>query len=210
MILDLWSLIPASGSKLSLADIEPGKYTIAIQPDIKPPSVIDLKDLFPEKEYMVEDVLIGKLDFSKFYTKKSNAVDLELIEPTRQERRYLQNIQMLGKVTYGDDVSWVEVLRKRIVIPQEGNSYLTQVSREQVSFHQLLSNVDVTDAQSKAMSIPDVNSASLPEYFEPERQLILFELRGKPDDERDWLLKNYPGYRWNIKNDRIVKELLRF
>jgi hypothetical protein len=91
------------------------------------------------------------------------------------------------------------VLLRGAVIPHEGLSSLTQVSKDQISFHKLLSEVYLAGEQSKSKSIKDANDAQLPNFFEPERQLLLFELKGKPADERESLLKQYPQLKGSIE-----------
>ena len=123
---------------------------------------------------------------------KSDSIDLELVEPTNKEQQYIQKVRESGlSVSFRDGVSWVKVLRRRAEIPSVVSS-LTQISKDQISFHKLISDVNIADEQSRNESIQEVNEATLPEFFEPERQLLLLELKGNPGKEREDLLQKYP------------------
>ena len=96
------------------------------------------------------------------------------------------------------------------MVTDKSISTLSEVSKEQISFHKLLSNIDISDNESRVKSLKIINDTTLPKLFEPERQLLLFDLKGKPADEREILLKRYPNYKWNIENDYQEKVLLQF
>jgi hypothetical protein len=162
MLFDLWSLSPGSTSKTALSDVPAGKYSM----------------------------------FVKFYREnvQSTPIDIELIEPTEQEKQFIQKIREFGegRLKYRGSVSWSASLDYSNVIPGDVIDSLTQVAKDQISFHKLLSDVDITGEKTKNKSIKDVNDAKLPKFFEPEKQLLLLELKGNPTKERENLLKKYP------------------
>jgi hypothetical protein len=161
--------------------------------------LFDLCSLAPRllTETFLEDIPSGQYSmFVEFYREniKSTPIDIELIEPTEQERHFIQKTRELekGQVKLKGGVSWSKVLSYRTMIPNDGFSSLTKVSKDQISFHKLLADVEISDEKAKIKAITDVNDAKLPKFFEPERQLLLFELKGNPAEERDNLIKKYP------------------
>ncbi len=168
MLFDLWSLFRASGTTTSLTDLPGGQYSLSVGLDLR------------EQQISIRGGL------------KSNLINIELIEPTEQEKQFIQKIRESGNVRLREGVNWVQVIERRIDIPGDGISSLTQVSKDQISFHKLLSEVNIADEQARSKSIKDVNDATLPKFFEPERQLLLLELKGNPATEREKLLQKYP------------------
>jgi hypothetical protein len=178
MFFDLWSLSPELTTMTALADIPAGKYSIYIE-------------MFSEDPEQRVAWRAG----GQMVRQKSNTIDIELVEPTEQERQYIQKVResVVNKIgRFREGVSWSRILQFRQTIPNEGLAYLSNISKEQISFHKLLADVNIADENLRNKSIKDVNDAKLPKFFEPERQLLLLELKGNPAKERANLIQKYP------------------
>jgi hypothetical protein len=197
MMFDLWSLSARPGTETTLSDVPPGKYMVSVE--IETADRLSLrvgklneeqKKALKEKGFDVSSLMEPKM--------KSNPIDIELIEPSDNEKQFIEIIRKfrIGRVKGG--VSWVEVLRSGIVIPNDEISNLTQTSKDQLSFHKLISDVNIVDEKLRKKSIEEVNSASLPEFFESERQLLLLELKGNHAAERQNFLKNHSDLKWYV------------
>jgi|WetSurMetagenome_2_1015567.scaffolds.fasta_scaffold81712_1 hypothetical protein len=209
-IFDIWSLHPKLWTDTCLSDVPSGKYSLSIE--------LESEDVNAIREQMAALRARG-VGFGAVIEKpkiKSNSIDLELIEPTEQEKKFIQKIQdlekNLGEVNSKIKVSWVTVLRSSgIGISDNDISTLTQVSKDQISFHKLLADVNVSDEKARNKSIKDVNNAKLPKFFEPEQQLLLFELKDNPAGERENIIKKYPDLKGNMEKLKPGdKVLLRF
>jgi hypothetical protein len=178
MIFDLWSLSPRNATGNILIDVPAGKYSMHVE---------FLK--VPAGEYNINNAPnTDKVN--------SDSIDIELVEPNEQEKQFIQKIQdsasdlLIAKDRIG--VSWIKFLQDGMQISNDDMSKLTHVSKKQLSFHKLISDVNIVDEHIRNESIEKVNRASLPEFLEPERQLLLLELKGNPEKERDDLLQKYP------------------
>ncbi len=198
MMFDLWSLLARTDLDTALCDVPAEKYNLSIELDSQDLKAISRNRLNEEqiKELRTRGVRAGALMIPKI---KSNVIDLELIEPTDKEKQYIEKTRVLGN-TMGSvinkvGVNWAKLLRNVTIFPENDISEFTQISKDQLSFHKLISDVNIVDEKSRNKSIKDVNSASLPEFFESERQLLLLELKGNPEKERLELLKKYPQLR---------------
>lgn len=183
MLFDLWSMLPEFWPDTCLSDVPAGKYRIYMTFNPKNLKLYSAYRIFdPESQQILENL-------------KSNSVDIELSEPTPQEKQFFQKVQEMGRINHKNGVDWFKVLSNMINIPSNDISLLEKVSRDQLSFHKLISDVNIADEKLRNKSIADVNNAILPEYFEPERQLLLLELKGNPEKDRLELLKKYPQLR---------------
>lgn len=193
MMLDIWSLSPRDTNGTCLADIPAGKYSMFI-------------------EFLGVPAGERNIDNAPYTDKlNTNSIDIEIIEPTEQEKQFIKNIHdSNAHVSLRDGVSWVEVLRQEAIIPNEGMTSLTQVSKDQISFHKLISDVNLSDENSRNKSIKDVNDAILPNIFEPERQLLLLELKENPLEEHKRLLQKYPQMTGLIERLDLGEGFLRY
>jgi hypothetical protein len=178
MLFDLWSLSPELTTMTALADVPAGKYSIYIELPL-------------EKSQRSS---LGKRRVLSTVIQKSDTIDIELVEPTEQEKQYIQkaceSIDRVGWSRWG--LNWSMILQFRKKIPSDGLASLSDISKAQISFHKLLADVNISDEKTRNKSIKDVNDAKLPKFFEPERQLLLLELKGNPAKERANLIQKYP------------------
>lgn len=213
-IFDIASLF-IGANQTSLSDIPPGNYSIFVELTSADPLAIDIEKVKEEhaQEFEEFEKFIGRsfdLTRSRRKMMKSNSIDIELIEPTEKEKQFIEKVLKLSDISFKDGINWTRILRRRIVITEKSISGLSQVSKKQISLHKLLSRVDITDDRSKAISLKNIRDATLPEFFEPERILLLLELLDNPDEIRKQLFKEYPNYKWNIESGNGGKELLQF
>jgi hypothetical protein len=174
MLFDLWSLSPHLTTMTALADVPAGKYSIYIE--------------LASEEQPEEWWAVGYM-----VKQKSNTIDIELVEPTEQEKQYIKKVRdSVDLGNFKDGVSWSRILQFRKKIPTEGLASLSDISKEQISFHKLLADVNISDEKTHNKSIKDVNDAKLPKFFEPERQLLLLELKDNPAKEQANLIQKYP------------------
>lgn len=181
MIFDVWSLSPRSSRDSLLDDIPAGKYRMFI-------------------EFL--NVPAGERNFDNApYTDKvnSNSIEIEFVEPNEQEKQFIQKIQdSASDLWIAKDkaaISWVKFLQDDMKIPNGEMSKLTQVVKDQLSLHKMILDVNLADEESIKKSIQDVNEASIPTFLEPEKQLLLLELKGNQAQDRERLLEKYPELR---------------
>lgn len=215
MLFDLWSLLPYSDLDTALSDVPTGKYNLFIEFDSAYPLPIEGETM---KEVQNQNIRgFGGGISTKQYIKKitkSNSIAFELIEPTDKEKQCIEKTRVLGN-TLGSvinkvGVNWAKLLCTVTIFPEDDISALTQISKDQISLHKLISDVNIIDTISRNKSIKDVNDAKLPKIFEPERQLLLLELKGNPSIERNRIIKEYPNYKWNIESGLDGKRFLRY
>jgi hypothetical protein len=204
MMFDLWSLLPYSDLHTALSDVPAGKYNLFIELDSAYPLPIDIEAM---KEVQNQNIRgFGGGISTKQYIKKitkSNSIDIELIEPIDKEKQFIEKTRKLGN-TIGSvvnkvGVNWARWLCTVTIFPENDISAMTQISKDQISFHKLLSEVNIDSEKARSKSIKDVNDAKLPKFFEPERQLLLFQLKGNPADERENLIQKYPQLQGNVE-----------
>ena len=206
MMFDLWSVSPGLTTETFLSDVPPGKYNVFMEFNFSSrysprytPDNIDIS-----QDYLSNMIAVQK-------PVKSNTIELELIEPTEQEKKFIQKIRENRMVGSKAGVNWTQIFLRRIVISDVEMLTLTQISKEQISFHQLLSKVDITEEQSRSRSIKDVNNASLPKFFEPEQKLLLVELKGNKAEDRELLFQEFPQLRGMTERYGYVTDsLLKF
>lgn len=199
MMFDAWALYVGNGKQTSLYDIPPGKYSVFVELKTINPTLQIWNRLSADQKREIEES--GWKDYIPVFepTMSSNTIALELIEPSEQETQFIKKMRKNSGEVYRDGVNWSAFLRRNIQIPGDNMSTLTDVSREQISFHKLISEVNIADEQSLVKSIDEVKNATLPGFFEPERQLLLLELKGNPAKERDNFLKKYPELKWRVE-----------
>jgi hypothetical protein len=205
-IFDAWSLFAASvrnNIDTCLSDIPPGKYIISVGLESADPLAINPEQVTEEQKINFEKFTGSTLDLSSYIRKtlKSNNIDLEILEPTEKEKQFTEEIRKTGgrfSIPSRIGVNWTTILTRNIKILKDLSS-LTRISREQISFHKLISDVNIADEKSIAKSIDEVQKVSLPDFFEPERQLLLLELKGNSAKERDNFLKKYPELKWRVE-----------
>lgn len=190
MMFDLWSLSSGNTTKTFLSDVPAGKYSVYIE--------------FYQSQLFHMDQI------------KSDSINIELIEPTDKEKQFIEKTRELGNISgYVNNkvgVNWSKLIKSITVISDDDISELTQISKDQISFHKLISDVNIVDEKSRKNSLKDVNDASVPEFFEPEKQLLLLELKGSPAAECEEFLKEYPELKWKVERDNSSKKkfLLRY
>lgn len=186
-----------------LVDLTDKFFSLSVPEGKKYTMMFDLWSILPRywTDTCLSDVPAGKYSiYMQFNSEnlKSGTCEIELIEPTEKEKEFIKKIQDSGKVNHKDGVDWTKVLKSKINIPNGDLSFLGQVSRDQISFHKLILDVNIADEKSRSKSIESVNSTTLPKYFEPDRQLLLLEVKGNPAKERENFLKQYPELKWKV------------
>ena len=157
MLFDLWSILPNLWTDTCLSDVPAGQYSIYIEFNKKNLQLYSSYRVFDSNNQQILEIL------------KSNSIDVELIDPTDQEKQFIKTIQGLGRVNHKVGINWIMVLNKEISIPNDKMSLVTGYAREQIALDKLISDVNIATQEARNKSINDVTIAKLPTFFEPER-----------------------------------------
>jgi hypothetical protein len=198
MIFDLWSLSPAPGTDVFLYNVPAGKYTVSVKLASRypltsfDPNSISESDLKNFMEFF-KGINLSELPQGLL---KSNSIDMELLEPNEREIQFIRKMKKYSLEILKDYVNWTRILYYTDIISNDDMSTLSDVSREQISYYKLITDVNISDKKARDKSIKDVNDAKIPKFFEPEKQLLLLELKGNPAAEKEKVLKQYPDLKW--------------
>ena len=168
--------------------------------------LLDLASLRAEvgKSIILEDIPQGQYSVSVEFPssrKTSNAIDIEILPPSKKELEYLQNVQKVGILKRGKGVNWSKLLRDCLPIPENNISELSIAAQDQLRFHLLLSKV----LRSK-VSIEKAKSIQVQEYLTPEKKCLLLVLEKSSDKKQNLVVnekvfeKKYPGLKWRLYN----------
>ena len=181
--------------------------------------LLDLFSLRPEigRGTILDQVPPGKYKVSVRFPssgQESNSVDLEMVAPTDKEKEFLAQVVKLGRtVRCGSGVHWCRIFEQRVRIPKDSMDELTETAKRQLAFHVLLSDALLSDAKTEALPTAQMKDAAVPEYLEPEKRFLLFELNTVSGRSKDTdfarLEKDCPGLRWRLdalrSNGRVFR-----
>lgn len=166
--------------------------------------LIDLWSLRPEvgEGTLLNDVPVGKYSLTISFPssgKRSNAVAVQVLNPTEDEKKFLDGIRDEGVLSRGVGVNWSKFLRDQLIFPKHNFPTLREEVRKQLQFHILLSRV----LTMQPLSRQKVKTLEVPKYLSAEKECLLIEIdtitEGKrAERKRKTFLDKHPGLKWRL------------
>jgi hypothetical protein len=173
--------------------------------------IIDLGTIRPEIGIgtILDDIPPGKyavrIRFSSL-DRVSNSLDIEFIEPSKNENDFLQKAVTVGtELRRGKGINWSMFLIERIKMPKEGFEKLSDIAKSQLQFHTLLSKILSANLLLQEDELKDIETLPVPDYLEPEKQFLILEISmklGKPDieEKKKSFIEKYPNLKWRFND----------
>lgn len=177
--------------------------------------LLDLASLRPElgKGTILDDIPPGEYKVSilfPFSKETSNTIEIELIQPTEDELKFLGKVQKLGVVTIRSFVNWNKASRDRLVIPDDYILPLSVEAKNQLGFHLLLSKV----LRAENSLTEKERGIQVQDYLSLEKECLLLECDdffGNSQgvaEKKKLFLEEHPELKWRL--DRRASDFLRF
>ena len=181
-------------------------WNVSLKEDEERAMLMDVSSLRPESGIgtILDDVPPGEYTISvqfSYSKKKSNSVDIALLEPSETERDLVHEILKKGVLKRRQGVNWSKFLRANIALPPNSLQKIRAHTRSQMQFHDLLSRV-----LSREMYLrTELEVLPVPEYLNVEKACLLLELDTTTEDKdvgkrREALLIRHPDVRWRFEN----------
>ncbi len=186
-------------------------YEIYIKPNEKRTKLLEITSLLSHGQGMIfDDIPPGKYIVSvKFSStgKTSNEINVEIIEPSKAEKKYLKNILKSHIPSRKKDkVIWSQLLLYHLSVPEKGLSKLSIDAQNQLRFHLLLSKVlRLEKLNSKIEHVGElresirgiINSSKVQDFLRIEKECLKLQVFGSSDKKKAFT-KRYPGLAWRL------------
>ena len=153
------------------------RHRMQLGKDQKVAMLLDISSLRPElgKGLTADGVPLGAYSLRvsfPFSDMTSNAVDVELVAPSTDERKYLRELAKRNRVRR----SWSRMLREAEDLSNLNEASLGGTAKLQLSFHVLLSRVLSCKGPLNEDVTRALGSRQVPQYLQPEKDFVLWEV----------------------------------